>query len=41
MDNMFAAQKLYEQALDQNNDSIFRLSINGTDEKMGFLQIII
>ena len=40
MDNMFAAQKLYEQALDQNNDSIFRLSINGTDEKMGFLQII-
>ena len=40
MDKMFTAQKLYEQALDQSNDSIFRLSINGTEEKMGFLQII-
>ena len=40
MDNMFAAQRLFEQALDENNDSIYRLSINGTDLKMGFLEII-
>ncbi len=40
MNKMFTAQRLYEQALDQNNDSIYRLSINGSDGKMGFLQII-
>ena len=40
MDSMFAAQRLFEQALDENNDSIYRLSINGTDLKMGFLEII-
>ena len=40
MDSMFAAQILFEQALDENNDSIYRLSINGTDLKMGFLEII-
>jgi len=40
MDKMFTAQKLYEQALNQNSDSIFRLSINGDEGKMGFLQIV-
>ena len=40
MDSMFVAQRLFEQALDENNDSIYRLSINGTGKKMGFLEII-
>ena len=40
MDKMFTAQRLYEQALSQSNDSLFMLSINGSDEKMGFSQII-
>ncbi|MBC8307781.1 MAG: tetratricopeptide repeat protein [Pelagibacterales bacterium] len=40
MDSMFVAQRLFEQALDENNDSIYRLSINGNGMKMGFLEII-
>jgi tetratricopeptide (TPR) repeat protein len=43
MDKMFTAQRLYEQALVQSNDSLFMLSINMlsiNDEKKGFLQII-